>query len=137
MEKEFEVKGWKAVAILAAIVLFSGYTFISAKRSLDTDGKQVVKDWIISEYQRYHLARTDISDEERAELLLQSRDLEIKSMSARGNLDSMIVRVEIEPNAAHPDNMDYVQYYKLRYSKLTGWEHVFNVGPFSYYTAFF
>ena len=119
------------------IVLLSGYTYLSAKHSLDTDGKQVVKDWIISEYQRYHLARSDISDEEKAELLLQSKDVEIKSMSARGDLDNMIVRVEIEPNAAHPDTMDYVQYYKLRYSKLNGWQHVLNVGSFSYYTAFF
>lgn len=122
-----KITGWKGVASLIIIVLIAVYKYVAAFTSLDSDGKKVIENWITAEYQRYHLSRNDISDEIKAELLLKTKSLNIISMTSRGGVDSMAVRVEIEKNDAHPPSMSYVQYYKLEYTSVSGWHHSRNI----------
>jgi len=128
--------GWKAVVAIVLLVLIVGYKYTTAITALDTNGKKVIQDWVASEYQRYHLARTDLSDEEKGAILLHTKSIELVSMTARGGLDSMSVRVVIGENEAHPDGMEYIQYYKLKYSSVSGWQHSRTITALRYYLSF-
>lgn len=115
------------------IVSFTGFKYLSAAQTLNTDGSKVLQDWIASEYQRHHLARTELSDEQQAALLLQTSSISLASITARGKPESMAARVEIEPNAAHPPDMPYTRYFRLEYSIQTGWRHRGNIDAIRYH----
>ena len=134
---EIKLSGWKAIAAIAVLVLFVGYRYFAAVSSLDEDGGKVVKEWVAGEYQRYHLAREDLTTEEKAALLLQTQDIEFVSMTARGSLKSMAIRVVIDPNEAHPPEMPVVRYYKFKYSEISGWTHSRDLTAFRYYLTLF
>ena len=97
---EIRLKGWQAVVVLLAIVAFVAFRYTTARATLDTEGAEVMRQWVAAEYQRYHLDRTDLTDEERARLLLATDSVRFRTISGRGSPDDMVVRVEIEPSAA-------------------------------------
>jgi hypothetical protein len=134
---EIRLKGWQAVVVLLAIVAFLGFRFATARATVGTEGAEVLRQWVAAEYQRYHLDRTDLSDEERARVLLATDSVRFRTVSGRGSPDDMVVRVEIEPSSAHPPDTPYVRYYRMEYSTVTGWHHRGNVTALAYHLAFF
>ena len=118
---DIKLSGWKALLAILLLLGFVGFRYASVAQSLDTDGRQAISDWIASEYQRYHLARTDLSDEDKAAILLQTKNVELLSLDARGKPELIAVRVEIAPNAAHPPGMPYIRYFRMEYSFSEGW----------------
>ena len=130
---EFKLTGWKGLLAALVIVGFLGYRYVTAVQALDTDGREAVREWVAAEYQRYHLARTDISDEEKAAILLETQAINLVSMDARGRPERMAVRVEIEPNIAHPPGTPYVRYYNLEHSIATGWRHKGDITALQYH----
>ena len=91
--------------------------------------------WITAEYARYHLARIDLTDQERVDILLAS-DTVAFTMSARGRPSRTVVRVEIQPGPAHPPDAPTVRYYRMSYSTITGWHHEGHTTTLGYYLAF-
>ena len=133
--KEFKLKGAPALVVLALIVAFAGFRLVGARQTLDTDGREVLRQWISAEYIRYHLDRSDLSDEDRASILLAADTVNF-AVSARGRPSRTIVRVEIEPGRAHPPEAPTVRYYRMSYSTITGWRHDGHTTAVGYYLAF-
>ena len=133
--KQIKIKGAPALLILVAIVAFAGFRLMGARQTLDTDGREILRQWISAEYIRYHLDRTDLTDEERASILLAADTVNF-SVSARGRPSRTIVRVEIDPGRAHPPGSPTVRYYRMSYSTITGWRHNGHTTAVGYYLAF-
>ncbi len=108
---EIRLTGWKGAATGIAILAFLGYQFHAARASLDDAGREVIEQWLAAEYQRYHLAR--------------------------GKPESLAVRVEIAPGAAHPPGSPLIRYYRMEHSLLTGWHHRGKLRPWQYYLTLF
>lgn len=130
---EIKLGGWKALVAIAVIAGFLGFRYLTAVEALDTDGSKAVRDWIAAEYQRYQLARRDLGDADRADLLLKAADVKLVSLAARGRPESMAVRVEIEPNPARPPGSPRVRYFRLEYSLVNGWRHQANISALQYH----
>ncbi len=134
---EIKLSGWKGAAAGIAILAFLGYQFHAARASLDGAGREVIAQWLAAEYQRYHLARTDLDDDQRARLLVEAAEVDIVSLAARGQPESLAVRVEISPGPAHPPGSPVVRYYRMEHSLLRGWHHRGNLRPWQYYLTLF
>ncbi len=134
---EIKLTGRKGAAAGLAFVAFLGYQFHAARASLDGAGREVIEQWLTAEYQRYHLARTDLDDEQRARLLIDAADVDIVSLDARGKPESLAVRVEIAPGVAHPPGSPLVRYYRMEHSLLTGWHHRGKLPAWQYYLTLF
>ena len=130
---EIKLTGWKAVLVALVVLGFLGFRYTTAVQTLDTDGRQAISEWVAAEYQRYHLARTDLSEGDKAALLLKTESVDLVSLEARGRPERMAVRVEIEPNVAHPPGTPYVRYYTLEYSTVTGWRHKGDITALQYH----
>ena len=130
---EIKLTGWKGLLAALVVLGFLGFRYVTAVQALDTDGRDAIRAWLASEYQRYHLARTDLGDEDKAALLLKSERINFVSLDARGRPERMAVRVEIEPNAAHPPGTPYVRYFNLEYSIAVGWRHKGNISAMQYH----
>ncbi len=133
--KQFKLTGAPAVVVLLLVVGFAGFQLLRAHQTVDSDGREVLRQWIVAEYARYHLARTDLTAEERATVLLASDSVTF-SMAARGRPSRTIVRVEIQPGLVHPPNAPTVRYYRMSYSTITGWHHEGHTTSLGYYLAF-
>ena len=134
---EIRLTGWKGAAAGVAILAFLGFQFHAARASLDDAGRAVIEQWLVAEYQRYHLARTDLDDEQRARLLIEAGEVDIVALDARGRPESLAVRVEIAPGAAHPPGSPLVRYYRMEHSLLTGWHHRGRLRSWQYYLTLF
>lgn len=135
-QKQIRLKGLPAIVIILALAGFAGFRLLQANAALDDDGREVLRRWIAAEYSRYHLARTDVTDEERVPFLLASDSVEFISLSGRGRPDRTVVRVEVAPGSAQPPNSPTVRYYRMRYSTITGWQLERQVSAVSYYLSF-
>ena len=130
---EIKLTGWKGLLAALVVLGFVGFRYVTAVQTLESDGRAAVREWIAAEYQRYHLARGEISDEQKAAILLTTRQVELVSMEARGKPERMAVRVEIEPNDAHPPGSPHVRYFNLEYSIATGWRHRGDISAMQYH----
>lgn len=137
VQMEIRLRGWKAVVVLLAVVAFVGFRYVTARATLGTEGSEVLRQWVAAEYQRYHLARTDLTDEERAPFLLAADSVRFQAISGRGSPDDMVVRVEIAATPAHPPGTPRVRYYRMEHSPVTGWHHRGNASALSYHLAIF
>jgi len=133
--KTLKLKGGPAMVVLLLIAAFAGFRFLRANQTVDRDGREVLHQWISAEYVRYHLARSDLTDQERADVLLASDSVAFV-LSARGRPSRTVVRVEIQPGRAHPPDAPTIRYYRLSYSTLTGWHHDGHTTALGYYLAF-
>lgn len=134
---EAKLTGTKAILGLILISLFSGYQYVTATTTINTEGQQVIQEWIASEYQRYQLARSDISQEQKAELLLATQTINFVSMSARGKVPEIVVRVEVAPHESQPPGQELVRYFRLTHSSVTGWQHKSDTSALAYHLAMF
>lgn len=135
-QKQIRIKGLPAVLIIVALAVFAGFRLLRANTTLDTDGADVLRQWISAEYARYHLDRVELTDEERAVFLLATDSVEFSSLTARGRPDHTLVRLEILPGTAHPPGAATVRYYQMSYSTVTGWHLDRERSALSYYLAF-
>lgn len=132
-----KLTGWKAVAALVVLAGFVGFRWVTARDALDSQGREVMQRWVASELQRPMLADTAGDPAQKAEALLAAGKVRFRSMSGRGPLDNMVVRVELEPSADLPPGTKMVRYYRMQYSSLTGWRHRGNTTALSWYLALF
>jgi len=134
--KRIRITGAPALVLIAALGLFAGLRLMRAGATLDEGGREVVRQWLASEYARYQLARDDLTGVERAPFLLASDSIVFRSLTGRGRPGRTVVRVEVAPNAAQPPGTPMVRYFRLRYSTVTGWRLEREVSVLSYYLPF-
>lgn len=134
-KKTLKLTGAPAVLVLIVIVGFAGFSLLRANQTVDSDGRAVLRQWISAEYVRYHLARRDLSDQDRAEILLASDSVTFE-LSARGRPSRTVVKVEIQRGRAHPPDAPTIRYYRMSYSTVTGWHHDGHTTALGYYLAF-
>lgn len=135
-QRQIRIKGIPAVLLIIVLAAFAVFRLTQASATLDKDGREVLRQWIAAEYSRYHLARDDVTDEERVPFLLASDSVEFLSLSGRGRPDRTIVRVEVAPGSARPPDTPAVRYYRMEYSTITGWRLERQVSAVSYYLSF-
>jgi hypothetical protein len=128
----------KLITLISGIALaLFGVWYSSAAISLGSTEQNIVKNSIAAEYQRYHLSRNDLTATQKASLLGAIQNMQIRSLSARGDPDShLIVRVEVEPTTAKPPGFANVLYYRLNYSPLTGWSNQGRATAEEYYLSY-
>lgn len=129
--------GWKAVAVILALAGFAVFRWQSAQDTLDTKGRQELEMWIRAEVTRPILADTARPLAERGAALVEASRVSIASLAARGPLDDMVVRVELDPNPAYPPGFPLVRYYRMRYSSLVGWTYERDATALSWHLAWF
>lgn len=117
----FRVRPLTFVILSVAFVAFRSFL---AHASVDPEAVAIMKQWIAAEYAQYHLSRDNISLKERAALLRQAKDVEFRSVNARGAAGNMVFRIEVEPSPAHPPERSLVRYYRMRYSLTLGWSRI-------------
>lgn len=127
--------GWKAVVALVVVAALVGIRWTTARRALDTQGRQALEEWVALELQRPLLADSTLSMEEQARAILDAGEVRIRSLSARGPLDDLVVRVELEPSPGLPAGTELVRYYRMEYSTLTGWRHRGDAGALTWYLS--
>jgi hypothetical protein len=132
-----KLTGWKAIPVILVVVGFGAYRFVSARQTLDTQGREELETWIAMDVIRPMLADSTTSLAERGEAILDASEVEIRELSARGPLDNLVVRVELEPNDAFPPGTELVRYYRMSHSMVTGWRHRGYATALSYYLALF
>ena len=135
--KTVTLTGWKAVAAIVVVLGFVGFRMVTARRALDTEGRQVLEEWIAGELIRPILADSARALEERGEAVLAASKVRIRSMSGHGSLDDLVVKVELEPSADLPPGTELVRYYRMEYSSITGWRHRGYASAVSYYLSIF
>ncbi len=134
----FTLTGWKAVAAIVVVAGFIGFRTVSARATLDTQGRAVLERYVAIRLQAGVLAAgpaAPVPTEEEARALLQAGDVHIRSMRARGSGSRLVVRIELEPNPAFPVGTERVRYYRLTHSALTGWQVQAEVTRWSYWAA--
>lgn len=120
------------IALAGFLVIRSFFAHASA----DPEATTILKRWVVTEFQRYHLDRTDLALEQKSALLLEAAALDFSSISARGTAGNMVIRVEIKPNAALPPDTPPVRYFRMRHSLLVGWEQTpRTASPLTYFLA--
>ena len=135
--RTMKITGWKAVPVILLVVGFGGYRFLTARQALDTQGREELETWIAAELIRPMLADSTTSLAERGEAILGASQTEIRNLSARGSLENLVVRVELEPNDAYPPDTELVRYYRMTHSVVTGWRHRGSASALRYYLALF
>ena len=58
-------------------------------------------------------------------------------MRARGPLDDLVVRIELEPGDHLPAGTELVRYYRMEYSTISGWRYRSDASAFAFYTELF
>ena len=132
-----QLTGMKAVLALVALFGIVGFQWVSADKSLPTEGRTVLENWIQLEFQRDILDDSGSGLEERGEALLGATEIRIASLSAHGSPDDLVVRVELRPDPAIPPGTDMTRYYAIEHSVLTGWGTPNHASALSYYLRFF
>lgn len=113
--------GWKAVAVLAVVVGVGGFRVVSARASLDTQGRAALEDAIATRIQGRMMAGGSVTTEDDVRALLEAGEVEILSMQAHGSGEDVVVRVELEASPTLPAGTELVQYHRMEHGSVTGW----------------
>jgi len=132
----FRFTGWKAVALIVALVAFAAFRATRARSAMNGQGREVLESWIVGELQRPLLADTTLTLAEKGEAVLRLSTVSIWTLDARGPLDDVVVRVELEPNPAFPPGFELVRYYRMQYSSLIGWSYKGPGSALTFWLAF-
>jgi hypothetical protein len=142
---ELKVTGWKAIVVLIAIVAFALYRFQAARETLPTDGADEIKLWLTSEYISAGLpaleqavdANDSIAVTAMANEILSRDRVTFRTISARGALDDLVVKVDIRVDGGPPPVGDDTRYFRMHYSTVTGWIMDYETNAVAYYLNFF
>ncbi len=142
---EIKITGWKAVVVLLIIVAFAAYRFQAARATLPTDGADELKLWLSSEYIAEGLPAPEQAIESNDSAAVSnmanevlSRDrVTFRKIAARGLMDDIVVRVDIQVDGGAPPVGSRVRYFRMHYSTITGWIMDYETTVIAYYLNFF
>jgi hypothetical protein len=138
----FELKGWKAVAVVAIVLGVSGYRLSTRFPNVDENGREAIRDWLVKDYQgNGPRALAQKVADYRAGLPVApdapqtALNVEFSSLSAHGLRDLPVVRVEITVDGAPPPDGRTVRYLHLTRGTRTVWMVMAEATAISYYRA--
>lgn len=133
-------RAWVVAILVIGLIALRSF---NARTTLDTQGRETLREWVALELQRPLLAETSAAmeagelDERAMEAqaaeLLAAGEVQIASMRAKGPMDDLVVRIELEPSPGLPPGTELVRYYRMEYSTVTGWRHRGNTSAVSWY----
>ena len=143
---QIKLTGPKAIVAVIAVIGFLGFKFNMQTESLQTEGVEKIKTWLL-----FESARAVIPDMEKAvqdptqnaEYLeqvvndLQEENIEVVSVTRRGVEERIIARVEVKYKGETPPDGKNVRYLKMKYSMVTGWRVDRETSKWNYYLASF
>lgn len=131
---------WVVVGLF--LLCFIGFRTLQ-HRSLDSEGKDAVKQYIQFEYFREmtgELEGKNLKDIEPGEIessIDRAESVEIVDIRAKGSGDDTIIRVEYTVDGEDPEEGESPLYLKASYSTITGWIIKWEVSSISYYLRLF
>lgn len=87
----FTLTGWKALALLTALLAVGAFRFTRARAALEGQGRAVLEAWIVGDLQRPLLADSTLTLAEKGEALLGVSDVRVRALEARGPFDDVHV----------------------------------------------
>lgn len=132
-----QLTGWKAVAVLVVVLGFGAFRYVTARQSLQGQGREALEEWVRLEVQREILAEEGEPGVEMATALVEAEEIRIQELSGRGSLDDMVVRVLLEPHPALPGEPGLTRYYRMSWSRTAGWRHRGDASALAYHLALF
>jgi hypothetical protein len=143
-EYTVNLKGWKALAILAVIAGIYGLRMYSRLQTVDEAGRDVLTAWLLKEYQgqgprdlmkRLQDYKAGLPVQPMTEI--KPMNIEFVSLSAHGSHDSMIVKVQISVDGAPPPDGQPIRYFYVTYDGDRGWVVFAESDSYSYYRTLF
>jgi hypothetical protein len=135
--KTLRLTGGKAVLALVVLAGVAGFRIMTARVTIDTQGRAALETWVRDELIRPILADTTRSLSERGAATARASSVTIRSLEVRGPLNDAVVRVELAPSPALPPGTDLARYYHVQYSDLTGWRHHGSATTMDWFVAAF
>lgn len=127
---EIELKGWKAVAAVAAVLAFIGFRLVSQTQALHGEGKVAVERYLVLEVARGTLpqieaALSDPSATEGEVLMLieefSEGRFEVTDITRSGLGDAPVAKVDIrDARTGH----EHTRYFRMEYGAVMGWRVV-------------
>jgi hypothetical protein len=123
MAMTIRVTGWRAFALLVAMAAFGLWRAQAQRRTLDTEARRLVQIELSAEYLR-------------GGNLVPSEVVELRSLTARGHGERVVVRAEVTVQGRTPPDGESVRYFAMRHRLVGGWELLpQRADAFSYYTT--
>ncbi len=143
----FEIKsGTGKIILLLIIAVLVLFTTFRRGRTLETEAAEEIRQYIqhgsymtqaLNEFENAGGLEAENVDELARDLIETAEaEVEIVSIKARGNGSRPVARVEILIGGQAPAGEDAVQYFKMRYSGLTGWKVEHKTSAMAYYLSF-
>jgi hypothetical protein len=126
-----------AVFAILLMVLLVGVQMGFNQRTIEPEVKELIKNHVAADFQRYYLSKNNISAADKAKVLSAIQLLSIDDISARGKGANAVVRIELAPSKVQPPGTTNIQYHRIKRSELTGWHHDGQVSAFQYYLPIF
>jgi hypothetical protein len=142
-ETRIELTGWKAIVVLAIVLVFSGYRIFSRFQTVTDDGQQELRAWLVKDYtgrgpkdlaRRVADYRAGLPDKPVDLPAIEPR-VEFTSVSAHGSRDTMIVRCEISVDGGGPPDGQSLRYLFLTTRPGGGWMVLSESDSYTYYMA--
>lgn len=140
-ETKVHLTGGRAILVLVAIAGVVIWRQSSMKASLDDEAATEIKQWLALRYaaeaMEEHLAREKTGDASRVDSksldrVLESSQVEIVSIDAKGQPDDVVVRVEVRVAGKEPPDGRGVRYFRMSHSLAAGWRLRHETGKWSY-----
>lgn len=145
MSVTLKVTGWKAAALLVAVLGLWLFARARAYRTLDTEAVDAIRPCLAAAYMWNALGEADrpfermtaAEQKDFSDKVLAAGRVRIASIRARGSGDHIVCRVEVSGDGQPPPDGRTVRYYAMRYSALTGWTYEDETSPLLYYLTLF
>jgi hypothetical protein len=138
---EVKMTGWKAVVAIGLILGFVGFRYVSQSKEMESQGKEVVQQWLIAKQARLYLPEMQKAMEdpqknakklERMANELTQNGFKVISMTRRG-MEEAIVRVEYQVEGKSPQTV----YLRMEHSLVSGWRIINESSKIQYILALF
>lgn len=143
---EIKLTGWKALAVVAAVVGVLAYRYATLSATLEEQGVDAIKDWLVVDTARRAISQLEdaMGDlerrEQRIEAIAEKLDaerFEILSVTRQGLGDTIVARVEVRSERDDASAEPEVRYLSMRHASVTGWTVVRETSAWHYHLAIF
>ncbi|MCP4899597.1 MAG: hypothetical protein GY906_21740 [bacterium] len=143
-QTQVQLKGWPAVAVIAAVVVFFGFKVFIVHSTLGPEELDGVRLWLQAEYSSMHIddLREAVENSDKAKVnalageIQAAEKIEFVSIKMRGT-DEVVVRLEIEVDGQDPPRGDRVRYFILDHTFGSAWHVERETSSWSYYLKLF
>lgn len=118
-EYRFELKGWKAIAVLAGLVAVFVLRIYLRIQTVDDGGREAVRAWLVKDYRGETAEKLrEKLDRIKAGLPVPPKDpripdVQVTAIKGHGTAHHMVVRAEVSVDGGPPPDGQEVRYFEL------------------------